>query len=117
MHREVEISSGKLRGLQREGHVVFQGVPYAAPPIGALRFAAPAAPAAWSGVRDALAPGHSAPQDPLSVAPFKAVVPENEDCLYLNVFTPALDGARRPVLFWIHGGGFSHGAGTQPAYD
>jgi para-nitrobenzyl esterase len=117
MHCEVEISSGRLRGLQREGHAAFLGVPFAEPPLGELRFAAPQPKAAWTGVRDALAHGHSAPQDPLSVAPFKAAVPENEDCLYLNVFTPALDGAPRPVLFWIHGGGFSHGAGTQPAYD
>ena len=114
---EIEITHGKLRGLQRDGHVAFLGVPYAAPPVGELRFLAPQAPAAWSGVRDAVAFGHSAPQDLLSVPPFKAVFPESEDCLYLNVYTPALDGARRPVLFWIHGGGFSHGAGTQPSYD
>jgi para-nitrobenzyl esterase len=52
-----------------------------------------------------------------SVAPFKASGPESEDCLYLNVYTPAADGARRPVLFWIHGGGFNHGSGTQASYN
>ena len=113
---EIEITYGKLRGIQRGGHVVFLGVPYAKPPVGELRFRRRSA-AAWSGVRDAVAFGPSAPQDLLSVPPFKAVVPESEDCLYLNVYTPALDAGRRPVLFWIHGGGFSHGAGTQPWYD
>ncbi len=115
--RLVETTQGKLRGVQRDGHVAFLGVPYAKPPVGELRFLAPQPMAAWSGARDALAFGLSAPQDPLSVPPFKAVVPESEDCLYLNVYAPALDNARRPVLFWIHGGGFSHGAGTQPSYN
>jgi para-nitrobenzyl esterase len=113
----VEVVHGKLRGVARDGHVAFLGVPYAKPPIGALRFLAPQPVEPWSGVRDAVAFGHSAPQDLSSVPPYKAVFPEDEDCLYLNVYTPALDGARRPVLFWIHGGGFNHGAGTQPSYN
>jgi para-nitrobenzyl esterase len=114
---EVEVVHGKLRGLVRDGHVAFLGVPYAKPPVGPLRFLAPQPVEPWSGVRDAVAFGHSAPQDLSSVPPFKAAFPEDEDCLYLNVYTPALDGARRPVLFWIHGGGFNHGAGTQPSYN
>jgi para-nitrobenzyl esterase len=113
----IETSYGALRGEQRGAHQRFLGIAFASPPVGALRFAAPQPPQPWSGVRDALALGPCAPQDPLSVPPFRAAGPESEDCLYLNVYTPAADAARRPVLFWIHGGGFSHGAGTQPTYD
>jgi para-nitrobenzyl esterase len=117
MFVEVDTSHGTLRGEAREQHFRFLGVPYAEPPVGDLRFRPPLPPSAWSGVRDALKFGCVAPQDPLSVAPFKAAGPESEDCLYLNVFTPAADNARRPVMFWIHGGGFNHGAGSQPSYD
>ena len=117
MHYDVETSYGTLRGFGRSGHLAFLGVPYARPPVGELRFIAPQPPAAWTGIRDALSPQCNAPQDPLAAPAFKAHGPESEDCLYLNVYTPAADGAGRPVMFWIHGGGFSHGSGTQPSYD
>jgi para-nitrobenzyl esterase len=118
MHPQVETQAGILRGTDQGEHLAFLGVPYAAPPMGDRRFTAPEPFGAWSGVRDATSPGNVAPQDPLVSRPFRADGPEDEDCLFLNVYTPNLDpGARRPVLFWIHGGGFSHGAGSQPAYD
>jgi para-nitrobenzyl esterase len=117
MHLDVSTTSGTVRGAAREQHLTFAGIPYATAPIGERRFLAPAPVEPWPGVRDALDPGPVAPQDPLVPFPFRAAGPESEDCLFLNVTTPALDGARRPVLFWIHGGGLSHGAGSQPVYD
>jgi para-nitrobenzyl esterase len=117
MHLDVTTTSGTVRGAAREAHLAFAGIPYAAAPLGERRFLAPVAVEPWAGVRDTLQPGPVAPQDPLVPYPFRAAGPESEACLFLNIATPALDGARRPVLFWIHGGGLSHGAGSQPAYD
>jgi len=112
----VQTTYGALRAVQREGHLAFLGIPYAAAPAGALRWRAPEPPAAWTGVRDAGAIGLAAPQTSHPIAGFAASGPQDEDCLNLNVFTPAVDGAPRPVLFWIHGGGFTHGAGYEPLY-
>lgn len=113
----VHTTHGTLRGAPIENHLAFKGVPYAMPPVGDLRFRPPQPLEPWAGVREALAFGDVCPQDPLVPPPYRAVAPESEDCLFLNVYTPALDDARRPVLFWLHGGGFSHGAGSQPTYD
>ncbi|MEM7220859.1 MAG: carboxylesterase family protein [Pseudomonadota bacterium] len=87
----------------------FFGIPYAAPPLGPARWAPPAKVQSWSQPRDAGAFGADCPQ-PLQ-AGVEATHPQSEDCLTLNVWTPAADGARRPVMVWIHGGGFRAGSG------
>ena len=106
---------GKVRGAEiADGVLSWRGIPYAAPPVGGLRLRPPAPPQAWSGVRDALAYGDRAPQpEPL---PEPGAPPMAEDCLYLNVTAPA-SGRRRPVLFWIHGGGYEMGHGPDQAGD
>jgi para-nitrobenzyl esterase len=117
MYRDIETTTGTLRGRTNEGHVAFSGVPFARSPEGERRFLAPQPVEPWPGVREALEPGNAAPQDPFVPRSFRAREPESEDCLFLNIVTPAADGGRRPVLFWIHGGGLSHGSGSQPHYD
>ena len=112
--------SGKIEGEERSGVHVFRGVPYAAPPVGKLRWRAPEREASWSGVRQATSFGNASPQNALPLdllAAFKIEEPRSEDCLYLNVWTPGLDGARRPVMVWIHGGAFTIGSGAQSLYD
>ncbi|MGR7003498.1 carboxylesterase family protein [Yinghuangia aomiensis] len=110
--------AGAVRGRREEGLDVFRGIPYAAPPVGDRRWR-PAAPhPGWDDVRDASAFGPSAPQ-PHHVDPVlggHGFPPFDEDCLTLNVWTPGCDGARRPVLVWLHGGGFVSGSSALPIY-
>jgi para-nitrobenzyl esterase len=123
----VETSHGTLRGSDEGGLHVFKGIPYAAPPVGPRRFAPPAPLVAWSGIRDAREFGARAIQSPtgLDVAPpiaelivVAAPGPMSEDCLFLNIWTPALgDGGKRPVMVWLHGGAFVSGSGASPFYD
>jgi para-nitrobenzyl esterase len=114
----VETRQGRIEGREEAGVEVFRGIPYAAPPVDALRFAPPQPPESWSGVRDAGTWGASALQPPILLPlPGMDVGRQDEDCLYLNVWTPAADDAKRPVLLWIHGGAFVLGSGSQTIYD
>lgn len=119
----VTVTQGTLAG-RPDGMVnAFLGIPYAAAPVGDLRLKAPQAAPSWNGERDATEFGASCMQAllPEGRAPW---TPEymvqnrtSEDCLSLNVWTPALADARKPVLVWFHGGGFNEGAGSVPIYN
>ncbi len=114
----VETRSGKVEGIEDDGLHIFRGVPFAKPPIGELRFSAPVREQLWGGVHKAFEFGNSAPQPPMLLPiPGMEVGETSEDCLFLNVYTPGCDGERRPVMLWIHGGGFFIGSASQPAYD
>ena len=115
----VETRCGKLQGVDENGLTVFRGVPYARPPVGVLRLRAPRPPEPWAGVRDASRLGCSAWQNASVLGPMIGfdVGEMSEDCLFLNIWTPACDGARRPVLVWIHGGAFILGSSSQSLYD
>lgn len=116
----VRTTAGVVQGLVRDGVHVFLGVPYAAPPLGELRFRPPAPPMAWSGARLATQPGanvrQSAIDEPLHSV-FAAAAPAGDDCLNLNVWTPGPGDGRLPVLVFVHGGAFQVGSGSGPVYD
>ncbi len=115
----VETKTGKVQGTCQDSLCVFKGIPYAAAPVGNLRWMPPQPATPWSGVRPAKQYGAIAPQNPMPGpgdspgVPFFGDQPQSEDCLFLNVWTPGLDDARRPVMVWIHGGAFILGSGTE----
>jgi para-nitrobenzyl esterase len=117
----VNTKSGKVEGQYQEGLYVFKGIPYAAPPVGDLRWLPPQPVKSWDGVRPAKKYGAIAPQNAMPVgapgSPSFEEQPQDEDCLFLNIWTPGLDDARRPVMFWIHGGAFIIGAGSESFLD
>lgn len=114
----VEVRGGRVRGVHRHDHWSFSGIPYAAAPAGPARFRPPRPPEPWSGVRPADRFGPIAPQNPslIDTSLGGRPEPQSEDCLSLNVWTPGLDGDRRPVMVWVHGGSFVWGSGSGGLY-
>jgi para-nitrobenzyl esterase len=116
----VTAKTGRLRGSMDGSIYVFKGIPYGAPTGGANRFKPPRLPNPWAGVRDALKFGDQCPQMAVSSSnePRSGTVSTSEDCLVLNVWTPGLrDSKKRPVMVWLHGGGYVGGSGASPVYD
>ncbi len=114
----IETKSGKIQGIIENKLEIFKGIPYAEPPLNELRFVPPIPKKLWTGVLETTKyspcafQGYTELED--WVGKYK---PESEDCLYLNVWTPATDNKKRPVMFWIHGGAFIMGTGNDPMYS
>lgn len=118
----VRTTAGQVRGLLTPNKVsAFYGIPYGASTAGNMRFMPPAKAAPWSGVREVTVYGPRSPQGPSALIPEDAAEdrrePAGEDCLCLNVWTPATGSGHRPVMVWLHGGGYSQGSAAFTIYD
>ena len=112
----VTIATGTLRGSAVDGVVAFKGIPFAAPPVGPLRWRAPQTAAGWTGERDATRYANDCMQLPFPSDAAPLGTPPAEDCLYANVWKPAGAKAKLPVMVWIYGGGFVNGGSSPPTY-
>jgi len=113
-----DTKSGKVEGYCQDNLYVFKGIPYAAPPVGELRWMPPQPVKPWDGVRPAKEFGPIAPQNAMAGVPMVQVEQaQDEDCLFLNIWTPGIDNDKRPVMVWIHGGAFTIGSGSDPMYN
>ena len=122
----VETTSGTVRGGTADGVYIFRGVPYGASTMGTNRFLPPKPAKKWAGVRDTVEYGNGCPQEPYDLVRPASIswftpfwpAPQSEDCLCLNLWTPALnDDGKRPVMVWLHGGGYARGSGASSSYD
>ena len=114
----VQTASGIIKGTYEDGVYVFKGVPYAAPPVGDYRWMTPQPVQPWSGVRSAENFGPICPQSnmPTPIPGRKpSEEPQDENCLFLNIWTPGISDDKKAVMVWIHGGAFTHGSGSTPA--
>ncbi|PSJ39728.1 carboxylesterase/lipase family protein [Allosphingosinicella deserti] len=115
---DVAIDSGRIRGISENGVKSWKGIPFAAPPVGPLRWRAPEPVARWAGVKDATAYGHDCMQLPFPSDAAPLGTEPAEDCLVMNVWAPekAAPGRKLPVIVWIYGGGFVNGGSSPPTY-
>jgi len=116
---EVYTTVGRVLGRVEQGNAVFRGIPFAKPPVDALRFMAPEPPDPWDGVREAVAFGPQAPQAPFPGPPGAQRPPADStgEWLTLNVWTPDPQAKTLPVMVWIHGGAYLFGSAAEPSYD
>jgi para-nitrobenzyl esterase len=114
----VTVATGKLQGISSDGVMAYKGIPYAAPPVGKLRWRSPQPAASWKGVRQATQYGHDCMQLPFPSDTAPLGTQPAEDCLVLNVMVPAKHGPTPlPVMVWIYGGGFVNGGSSPAVYD
>jgi para-nitrobenzyl esterase len=116
--KTAKVTGGEVDGLNADGLSIFKGIPFAAPPVGDLRWKAPAPVQRWTGIKKTVSFAHPCIQDVGMAKSMGAPVDISEDCLYIDIWTPAMTSKENlPVLFWIYGGGFSGGMTSVPMYD
>src|ERR1051325_633327 len=115
----IKVDGGRISGTTEDGVRTFKGIPFAAAPVGDLRWKAPQPVVPWQGIKQCDTFGPECPQAPYPAGSMYASPPQkqSEDCLYLNVWTTAKQGEKRPVMVWIHGGALTRGSGANRTYN